>query len=352
MGTRNSLLDTVDSWLGDVVDRAVCAHHGRRLRKPGRHDVRSPQHARAGNAVRVLVDGQEALAAMVAAIVGAKSHVHIAGWRASPDCRPTREPESPTMRELLAEVAEHVPVRLLLWAGPPLPMFRPTRGMVREACERFQQGTRVRCVPDERERTLHSHHEKIVVVDDEVAFVGGIDFTALSGDRHDGNAHLPDRSPGWHDAATELRGPIVADVATHFAQRWSEVAGEPLPEPSVPPAAGNTAVRLVRTVPERTSRFAPRGESSSCTTRSSFDRSGCACGRSTWNVPRARCPASLPTWWTACGGPIAEERTAREGRASPVRTGFPCCQAGPAARNVSRAGAWATGGRLNCWFTG
>jgi phosphatidylserine/phosphatidylglycerophosphate/cardiolipin synthase-like enzyme len=49
-------------------------------------------------------------------------------------------------------------------------------------------------------------------------------------------------------------------VATHFAQRWSEVAGEPLPEPVVPPAAGDTAVRLVRTVPERTYRFAPRGE--------------------------------------------------------------------------------------------
>lgn len=257
MGTRNSVLDTVDSWLGDLVDRAVCAHHRRRLRVLGRHDVRSPQHARPGNAVRVLVDGQEALAAMVAAIVGAKSHVHIAGWHASPDFRPTREPESPTMRELLAEVAQHVPVRLLLWAGPPLPMFQPTRSLVRE---RFQQGTRVRCVLDKRERTLHCHHEKIVVVDDEVAFVGGIDFTALSGDRHDGNAHLPDRSLGWHDAAIELRGPIVADVATHFAQRWSEVAGEPLPEPGVPPPAGDITVSLVRTVPERTYRFAPRGE--------------------------------------------------------------------------------------------
>jgi phosphatidylserine/phosphatidylglycerophosphate/cardiolipin synthase-like enzyme len=250
-------MSTLDSRLGDLLDRVVCAHHERRLRRLGRTEPWPPTE---GNAVQVLLDGQEALTAMVDAIKNAKSHVHIAGWHASPDFRPTREPGAPTLRDLLAEVAERVPVRLLLWAGPPLPVFRPTRRMVRAACARFTQGTRVRCVLDRRERTMHCHHEKIVVVDDEVAFVGGIDLTALGGDRYDSPAHPPDRPLGWHDVATHLRGPAVADVARHFAQRWREVAAEPLPDPVVPPAAGDTAVRLVRTVPERTYGFAPRGE--------------------------------------------------------------------------------------------
>ena len=30
---------------------------------------------------------------------------------------------------------------------------------------------------------MHCHHEKLVIVDDTVAFVGGIDLTALAGDR-------------------------------------------------------------------------------------------------------------------------------------------------------------------------
>jgi phosphatidylserine/phosphatidylglycerophosphate/cardiolipin synthase-like enzyme len=107
---------------------------------------------------------------------------------------------------------------------------------------------------------MHCHHEKIVVVDDEVAFVGGIDFTDLAGDRLDSRAHAPDRKLGWHDVATRLSGPIVADVAGYFAQRWCEVADELLPEPLVPAAVGTTSVRLVRTVPERTYRFAPHGE--------------------------------------------------------------------------------------------
>ena len=71
---------------------------------------------------------------------------------------------------------------------------------------------------------MHCHHEKLVIVDDEVAFVGGIDLTSLSGDRWDGNAHPARGRLGWHDVATRLRGPAVADVAEHFRARWQEVA--------------------------------------------------------------------------------------------------------------------------------
>ena len=49
-------------------------------------------------------------------------------------------------------------------------------------------------------------------------------------------------------------------MAEHFAQRWREAAGEDLPTAAAPPAAGQTAVQLARTVPERTYRFAPRGD--------------------------------------------------------------------------------------------
>ena len=107
---------------------------------------------------------------------------------------------------------------------------------------------------------MHCHHEKIVVVDDEVAFVGGIDFTDPAGDRLDTSDHIPDRALGWHDAATCLHGPIVADVAAHFVQRRSEVAAETLPEPVSQPPAGTTSVQFVRTVPEGTYKFAELGE--------------------------------------------------------------------------------------------
>ncbi len=38
-------------------------------------------------------------------------------------------------------------------------------------------GTRIHCEPDPREHPFHCHHEKTIVIDGTVAFVGGIDMT-------------------------------------------------------------------------------------------------------------------------------------------------------------------------------
>ncbi len=262
--------DRLDERVGNGLEAILGAHHRRRLHRLGWGDVLAARQVddrfaarrpvREGNSVEVLVDGEAGCAAMAVAIAGSRSHVHIANWHASPDFRLLREPSAPTLGQLLAEVAERAAVRVLLWAGPPLPVFRPTRREVLASRDGFTRGTKVHCVLDARERTLHCHHEKVVVVDDTTAFVGGIDFTALQGDRNDSNAHHPHGPLGWHDAVVRLSGPIVADVAGHFAQRWSEVAGETLPAPQPPQPAGATAVQLVRTIPERTYRFAPRGE--------------------------------------------------------------------------------------------
>jgi phosphatidylserine/phosphatidylglycerophosphate/cardiolipin synthase-like enzyme len=153
-----------------------------------------------------------------------------------------------------------VDVRVLLWAGAPVPVFKPARKAVRECRSQLVDGTRVRCALDSKERPMHCHHEKIVVVDDRVAFVGGIDMTSLAGDRYDEPSHPARGRLGWHDATTRLRGPIVADVARHFAARWREVDGEELPPPVVSEPAGSVEVQLVRTIPERVYDFVPHGE--------------------------------------------------------------------------------------------
>ncbi|TWP52637.1 phospholipase [Lentzea tibetensis] len=261
------VLDVLDERLGDGLESLLCAHHTRRLRKLGWEDALeghswfSPRRpVRQGNRVQVLVDGHEALPQIADAIEGARKLVHLANWHASPDFRLTREPGAPQLRELLSAAAERVPVRVLLWAGPPMPFFEPTRTRARNAQRAFTENSSVRCELDARERTLHCHHEKIVVVDDEIAFVGGLDLTAVEGDRHDSTDHPPTRPLGWHDVVVRLEGPIVADVAEHFRLRWTEIAREQPPPPEVPEPVGTSAVQLVRTVPEHTYDFAPKGE--------------------------------------------------------------------------------------------
>jgi phosphatidylserine/phosphatidylglycerophosphate/cardiolipin synthase-like enzyme len=149
---------------------------------------------------------------------------------------------------------------LLAWAGAPLPLFHPDRKEVRAVGESLRSGTQVRVALDAKERPLHCHHEKLVVVDGELAFVGGIDLTSYAGDRLDTNEHPARGSLGWHDATTRIRGPAVADVAEHFRLRWAESTGEELPQPAPPPPAGQVELQVVRTTPEKIYRRLPRGE--------------------------------------------------------------------------------------------
>ena len=231
------------------------AHHRRRLSRNGHRRALGPPAGgwaesaappRAGNDFRFLVDGHEALPLIAEELRRAASHVHIAGWHVDPAFR--LEPQGPPLAELLASL--DVDVRVLVWAGAPLPLFRPSRADVREAARRLRRG-RVRVELDAKERPLHCHHEKLVIVDDRIAFVGGIDLTDLAGRRYDTSEHPPRGALGWHDACVRLEGPAVGDVARHFALRWRSTSGEHLADPPDPDPVGGTEVQVVRTVPER-----------------------------------------------------------------------------------------------------
>jgi phosphatidylserine/phosphatidylglycerophosphate/cardiolipin synthase-like enzyme len=208
----------------------------------------------------VLIDGADALAAIADALSGARSHVHINGWHLAAHFELVRGREPVVLGALLAELAERVPVRVLVWAGAPVPAFHPTRKEVAACVDDLVRDTRVQCLTDPREHPFHCHHEKTVVIDDEVAFVNGIDMTDFAGDRFDTGEHPARRRLGWHDVGTRLRGPAVADVAAHFVMRWREVAGERLPDPVAPPAAGPSTVQVVRTVAEDMYDAVPTGE--------------------------------------------------------------------------------------------
>ena len=107
---------------------------------------------------------------------------------------------------------------------------------------------------------MHCHHEKVVVVDDEVAFVGGIDLTALAGDRFDSSAHPPRGRPGLARRGDALPWP---GRRRRRAATSRPLAGDRRRAPSDAAErrrAGDVELQLVRTVPERTYDFAPTGD--------------------------------------------------------------------------------------------
>jgi phosphatidylserine/phosphatidylglycerophosphate/cardiolipin synthase-like enzyme len=254
------LIARADAALGDTIEAAVRAKHRRRLRRLGWERALDPPDdglwaggdppPRPGCALDVLVDGAEALPVVAEALRGARRFVHLTGWHLAPAFELDRGEPPIVLGRLLAELAERIDVRVLVWAGAPIPVFHPSRAEVREAVRTLTRNTRIRCEPDPREHPFHCHHEKTICIDGEVAFVGGIDLTDQAGDRFDSSEHAALRRLGWHDAATRLRGPAVADVHDHFAARWHAVTGERLERPAPPAPAGGTTVQVVRTVAE------------------------------------------------------------------------------------------------------
>ena len=81
-----------------------------------------------------------------------------------------------------------------------------------------------------------SHHQKIVVVDDQLAFCGGIDLT---GHRWDTCAHRPDEPARvtpqgkaygpYHEIQAMVSGPVAASLGELARDRWRALGAEGLP---------------------------------------------------------------------------------------------------------------------------
>ncbi|HWP34850.1 MAG TPA: VTT domain-containing protein, partial [Thermodesulfobacteriota bacterium] len=119
-----------------------------------------------------------------------------------------------------------------------------------------------------------SHHQKVVVVDDAVAFVGGLDLTI---ERWDTPAHLADDPrrvtprgtpyPPFHDVQLAVDGAAAAALGELARERWWRAtgqrlappgrAGDPWP-PALAPDFTDVAVAIARTEPEWDGRLAVR----------------------------------------------------------------------------------------------
>lgn len=108
---------------------------------------------------------------------------------------------------------------------------------------RWMQHPRIHTKLDSFHPTGGSHHQKIVVIDDCLAFCGGIDMTSERWDtRHHRDVEprrvVPSGKPykPWHDATTALQGPVAAALGELARDRWEHAGGTPLA-----PVGGATA---------------------------------------------------------------------------------------------------------------
>jgi len=98
-----------------------------------------------------------------------------------------------------------------------------------------------------RFRLSHRDHRKILVVDDVVAFTGGLNIA-------NDYASVEDGGHGWHDMHCRVRGTIVYDLARLFRRNWIRAGGAtyapPVREVSEG-VGGDSVVRLLENTARR-----------------------------------------------------------------------------------------------------
>jgi phospholipase D1/2 len=197
----------------------------------------------------VLVDARDYYLAVHAALLRAERYVLIAGWQFDsgvPLLRGADAAQAPGPVRLL-ELIEHtvrakpqLEVFLLAWD------YSVVFALEREWMQQLKFGwltdPRIHFVFDDQHPLGASHHQKLVIVDETIAFAGGIDLCDARWDDRRHVADHPDRvtvrgqpQKPYHDMMAYCTGAAVGQLSRLFCLRWQRATSEPLALPSVAP---------------------------------------------------------------------------------------------------------------------
>ncbi len=206
----------------------------------------------------VLVDTGTYYDAAMEAMTKARRSIHFLNWAFEPDTRMRPKPGDRRGDESiahflkgLAEAEPNLDIRILCWQSA-LPVAA-TQKFFPIVDRGVFAGSRVKFVLDGELPLAACHHQKAIVVDDNVAFCGGAD---IGQDRWDTSRHLDDdprreRARGRrdryytsrHEVMALVDGPAAAAVGDLFRRRWRRCTGEALEPPAPePPTAWPSGV--------------------------------------------------------------------------------------------------------------
>ena len=226
---------------GCVTDlRAPNATAAKSLLEPGRNCWRVEQADRAA----LIVDAADYYRMAFEAMVEAKSQIILIGWDIDTRVRLVEERHASgaprALGPLLSWLSKRRPelqIYVLAWDEGLVSI--PGRGTTILRMLRWWADRKVTIKWDSRHPLDASHHMKLLVIDDAVAYCGGIDITAS---RWDTRGHK-DEEPGrrrpftgrryepWHDAIMAVDGAAAKALGDLGRKRWEIATDRRLPAP-------------------------------------------------------------------------------------------------------------------------
>jgi phosphatidylserine/phosphatidylglycerophosphate/cardiolipin synthase-like enzyme len=220
----------------------------------------------------VFVDAAGYFATLKRAVLAAQRRVLFIGWDFDPRIRMDPLDGTPAKQDRLSAVLQHavrenprLEIGVLQWDLAMLAALG--RGLKPIVLLDRRTPDRLTFSVDTHHPVGGAHHQKIVVIDDCLAFAGGIDITADRWDTSDHlDAHPHRRRPSsrkptgpWHDVTSLVSGPAARAIGDLARERWESGHGEHL-EPiedveecwpdGVEPLFTDVDVAISRTSPE------------------------------------------------------------------------------------------------------
>lgn len=208
-----------------------------RIVRPGRNCWRSE----ASNRSAFLVDGDAYFRALAETLPLARRRIWIIGWDFNPWIKlDPLDADSPSLGAFLRQLVEdreELDVRILIWAFGPLYSGKSLKVFTQR---RWADHPRLSLAFDGKHPLRAAHHQKMVCVDETIAFVGGIDLTAGRWDtpQHPAQSSLRAKPSGEryapvHDLQAVLSGSAAAAISEIASKRWWRATGEKVPAGTV-----------------------------------------------------------------------------------------------------------------------
>jgi cardiolipin synthase len=218
------------------------------VRVPGDDYCFHPEAVRAGHKVDLLVDGEAAYPAMLEAIAAARREICLETYILEDDQAGDRFADA-----LVAKAHQGVLVRMIVDAIGSFGLGDAFRRRLSDAGVKLAE---FHPVAPWRRRWGWSvrDHRKLLVVDGQVAFAGGLNLADPYAPRSWGGG-------AWHDVHVRVEGPVARDLHKLFLGTWRYASDDPTPTGparGTPAAIGASRVQVLASGSRRTRRHIRR----------------------------------------------------------------------------------------------